>query len=83
MTNGVTTEFEQRQKDKEGSADVWVQEQNFTYVVLIPTNQWASNCKRDQKLYVAIVWLIITTMSFIFYSIYYIFDVEQVIEQIL
>lgn len=55
MTKGDSTKFRQRQKDREGFADVWVQEENFTYVVLIPTNHWARNCKRDQKLHVAIV----------------------------
>lgn len=82
MTKGHTTKFGQRQKDKEGFADVWVQEQYFTCVVLISTNHWENNCKRDQKLYVAIVRFIITIISFIFYSIYYIFDIEHVIEHI-
>lgn len=70
MTEGDTTKFGQRQKDKEGFGDVWVQEQNFTYIVLIPTNHWARNCKRYQELHVAIVWFIITIISFIFYSVY-------------
>lgn len=68
MTKGNPTKFGQR--DKESFAYVWVQEQNFTYIVLIPTNHWARNCKRDQKLHVAIVWFIITIISFVFYNIY-------------
>lgn len=79
MTKGDTTKSGWKQKDKKGFADVWVQEQNFTYIVLIPTNHWERNCKRDQKLHVAIVWFLLLLFLFYFIVYLYLFDIEHVI----